>query len=57
MNDAGHGGQAARLAVAAIMLGLVFVAMALVVPLLSPGGAEPSKLPPLVRVLMAPRGG
>lgn len=55
MNDTGHGGQASRLAVAAIVLAVVFVAMSVIGPLLSPGGVDQSKLPPLVQVLMAPR--
>jgi hypothetical protein len=45
------GGQASRLAVAAIMLALVFAAMALIGPLLTPGLPGESKLPPLIQVL------
>jgi hypothetical protein len=46
-------GQASRLAVAAIMIALVFAVMALIGPLLSPGGTDQSKLPPLFQVLAA----
>lgn len=50
--DPGPGaGQASRLAVAAIMLAVVFVAMALIGPLLTPGLPGQSKLPPLFQVL------
>jgi len=41
------------LAVAAIMIALIFVAMALIGPLLSPALPGQSKLPPLFQVLMA----
>jgi len=41
-------GQASRLAVAAIMLAVVFVAMALIGPLLSGEIRQPSNLPPIV---------
>lgn len=54
LKGAGPGnGQASRLAVAAIMLAVVFFAMALIGPLLSPGGADQSKLPPLFQALAA----
>jgi hypothetical protein len=46
-------GQASRLAVAAVMIAVVFVAMALIGPLLTPGLPGESKLPPLVQVLMS----
>jgi len=44
-------GQGAHLAVAAIVLALVFVMMALIGPLLTPGLPGQSKLPPLIQVL------
>ena len=47
------GGQAGHLMVAAIMIGVLLVAMAMIGPLLAPGGAEHSRLPPLIQVLMA----
>ncbi|HEY4030768.1 MAG TPA: hypothetical protein VGM25_10520 [Caulobacteraceae bacterium] len=52
--DAGPGGgQAGHLAVAAILIAVMFVAMSLIGPLLAPGGPDHAKLPPLVQVLMA----
>jgi len=47
------GGQAGHLAVAAILIVLLFAVMATIGPLLTPGGAQQSRLPPLVQVLMA----
>jgi hypothetical protein len=47
------GGQASRLAVAAIVLAVVFAAMALIGPLLTPGVPGESRLPPLIQVLAA----
>jgi hypothetical protein len=46
-------GQASRLAVAAVMIALVFAAMALIGPLLSPEQPGQSRLPPLIQVLMS----
>ncbi len=47
------GGQAGRLAVAAILLAVLFAAMALIGPLLTPGEPGESRLPPLFQVLAA----
>jgi hypothetical protein len=46
-------GQGGHLAVAAILIALMFVAMALIGPLLSPAAPGQSKLPPLFQVLAA----
>ena len=46
-------GQASRLAVAAILIALVFAAMALIGPLLTPEMPGESRLPPLFQVLAA----
>jgi hypothetical protein len=48
-----HHGQASRLAVAAIMLAVVFVAMALIGPLLSGELRDRSHLPPIVLLFEA----
>jgi hypothetical protein len=54
LKDAGPGrDQASRLAVAAIMLAVVFVAMAIVGPLLSGELRKPSNLPPIVLLFTA----
>jgi hypothetical protein len=47
------GGQASRLAVAAIFLAVVFAAMALIGPLLTPEYPGQSRLPPLFQALAA----
>jgi hypothetical protein len=54
LKDAGpHNGQASRLAVAAIVLALVFVVMALVGPLISGEIRQPSNVPPIVLLFRA----
>jgi hypothetical protein len=54
INDAGPGnGQASRLAVAGILIALVFAVMALIGPLLTPDFPGQSRLPPLIQVLMS----
>ena len=54
IKGAGPGnGQAGHLAVAVILIALMFAAMAMIGPLLSPDIPGQSKLPPLVQVLMA----
>lgn len=54
IRNAGPGsGQAGRLAVAAIMIVVIFVAMAIIGPLLTPPVPGQSRLPPLVQVLMS----